>query len=62
MAFKKKKEVITEEPVIEEVEVSKDTSAEYEALKALIESYKEQNPEKYEQKKESLEAQLEALK
>jgi hypothetical protein len=34
----------------------------YESYKALIERYKEQNPEKYQQKKSALEAKLKALR
>lgn len=63
-----KKEVIVEETiedVIEApvVEVTKSkVSTEYKQLLALIESYKESNPEKYEAKKETLLAKLETLK
>jgi hypothetical protein len=66
MALKKK--IIVEETiedVIEApvVEVTKSkVSTEYKQLLALIESYKELNPEKYEAKKETLLAKLETLK
>jgi hypothetical protein len=66
MALKKK--IIVEETiedVIEApvVEVTKSkVSTEYKQLLALIESYKESNPEKYEAKKETLLAKLETLK
>jgi hypothetical protein len=62
MALKKK--VIVEETiedVVVETPKSK-VSTEYKQLLALIESYKESNPEKYEAKKETLLAKLETLK
>lgn len=58
--FEETIEDVIEAPVVE-VTKSK-VSTEYKQLLALIESYKESNPEKYEAKKETLLAKLETLK
>lgn len=68
MPKKKEKVKFTEAgPVAEEVtvEVSEEStpvSGSYSEFKALIEEYKKNSPEKYELKRERLEAKLESLK
>lgn len=65
---RKKVEIKEEDTVVETVETveapkeaKKPASDARKALEALIASYKEQNPEKYEAKKEELEAKLKSL-
>ena len=52
----------TKKATISKVEQVQVESAEYKALFTLIESYKENNPAKYELKKETLKAKLDLLK
>lgn len=52
---------VTEVIINEEVSVESAESTEKKAFRLLIEKYKEQNPVKYELKKEAFEAKLKSL-